>query len=101
MSPTGILNIAKDSAHVTLLVRDGYYDAQNRNSPAYACVGHSTIWCSGYNEGFSTGNDGSNIFYGQRTDQSGDKEFTSEHKSTGDMLPDCAILCLNSDIRIK
>src|SRR6184192_3872852 len=49
---------------------DGYNDAQNGLSPAYACVGHSKIWCAGYNDGFRAGNGGSNIFHGQRSDQS-------------------------------
>ena len=31
---------------------DGYNEAQNGLSPAYACVGHSEIWCAGYNDGF-------------------------------------------------
>src|SRR5690348_9496689 len=47
----------------------GYTDAKNGNSPAYACVGHTEVWCAGYNNGFCAGNGGSNIFYGQRSDQ--------------------------------
>jgi hypothetical protein len=102
---------------------DGYIDAQNGNSPAYACVGHSETWCAGYNDGFRAANGGSNIFYGQRSEQSaninihgdnnkisinqqnsnqvGDNVFTSGHKFNGGALPNCVILCLNSDIRIK
>ena len=99
---------------------DGYTDARNGNSPAYACVGHSEIWCVGYNNGFRGGNGGSNIFYGQRSDQNaninihGDNNkisinqessnqvgTLSGHKSTGGVLPNCVILCLNSNIRIK
>src|SRR5438094_979543 len=49
---------------------DGYTDAQNGVSPLYACVGHSEVWCNGYNDGFRVGNGGTNIFYGQRSDQS-------------------------------
>lgn len=49
--------------------RDGYNDAQNEISPAYACVSHSENWCSGYNDGFRAGNGDTNIFYGQRSDQ--------------------------------
>lgn len=41
--------------------RDGYNDAQNRLSPASACVGHSENWCAGYNDGFRAGNDGSSM----------------------------------------
>jgi hypothetical protein len=103
--------------------RDGYGDAQNGISPAYACVGHSKNWCSGYNDGFRAGNGGNNIFYGQRGDQTsnisvhgdnnkisvnqqsenqvGDNSFASGHKSTGGVLPNCVILCLNSDVRIR
>ena len=102
---------------------DGYNDAQNGLSPAYACVGHSKIWCAGYNDGFRAGNGGKNIFYVQRSDQSanvnvdgdnnkinvnqlsnnqvGDNRFTSGHKSYGNTLPNCVILCLNSSIHIK
>ena len=99
---------------------DGYNEAQNGLSPAYACVGHSEIWCAGYNDGFRTGNGGSNISYGQRSDQSaninihgdininqksnghmGNNGFTSGYELNGDTLPDCVILCLNSIIRIK
>lgn len=98
---------------------DGYNDAKNGISPAYACVGHSTGWCAGYNDGSRAGNGGSNIFYGQRSDQSaninihgdnnkininqqvGDNGFTSGRKLTGGVLPNCVILCLNSNIRIK
>jgi hypothetical protein len=76
-----------------------------------------------YNDGFRAGNGGSNIFYGQRNDQSaninihgdnsrisinqessnqvGDTGFTSEHQSNDVILPNCVILCLNSNIRIK
>jgi hypothetical protein len=104
----------------TIGYNDGYTDAQNRNSPAYACVGHTKIWCAGYNNGFRAGNGGSNIFYGQSNDQSanvningdnnkinvnqqssnkvGDKEFASGHKF---VLPNCEILCFNSNIKIK
>jgi hypothetical protein len=99
---------------------DGYNDAQNENSPAYACVGHSEIWCSGYNNGFRAGSGGSNIFYGQSNDQGanisihGDNNrisinqessnqvgITSGHESTSGTLPNCVVLCLNSDIRIR
>jgi hypothetical protein len=98
---------------------DGYTDAKN-GSPAYACVGHSEIWCAGYNNGFRVGNGGSNIFYGQKSEQTftinvtGDKNkitvnqqndnqqgFMSGHKSSEGILPNCVILCLNSNIRIK
>jgi hypothetical protein len=107
----------------TIGYNDRYNDAQNRNSPAYACMGHSEIWCAGYNDGFRAGNGANNIFYGQTSDQSvnihihdnnnkisinqqsnnqiGDTGFTSVHKSNVGTLPNCVILCLNSDIRIK
>jgi hypothetical protein len=100
--------------------RDGYNDAQNGNSPAYACVGHSETWCAGYNDGFRVGNGGSNIFYGQRSDQSanihinGDDNkistdqqssnqvgFTSGHGSASGTLSNCEVLCFNSNIRVK
>jgi hypothetical protein len=104
----------------TIGYNDGYNDAQNGHSPAYACVGHSEVWCSGYSNGFRAGNGGNNIFYGQRSDQNaninihGDNNrininqessnqigTMSGHKSTGGVLPNCVILCLNSNIRIK
>jgi hypothetical protein len=105
---------------------DGYSDAQNGISPAYACVGHSQGWCSGFNSGFSAGNGGSTIYYGPNTVQSaridvhgdnnkinidqqtnnqvGDGDgFSSGQmkKSSRDTLPNCLILCINSDIRIR
>jgi hypothetical protein len=102
--------------------QDGYTDAQNGASPAYACVGHSQGWCDGYNSGFSTGNGGSTIYYGPNTVQSaridvhgdnnkininqqtssqvGDNGFSTRSKTSG-VLPNCVILCLNSDVRIK
>ncbi len=71
----------------------------------------------------SPGNGGSNILYGQGSDQRaninipgdnnkininqqsnnqvGDNGFASGHKSTGGALPNCVILCLNSGISIK
>jgi hypothetical protein len=101
--------------------KDGYKDAQNGASPAYACVGHSKGWCSGYNVGFRTG--GSNIFFGpssgqtasinvhgdnnkigleqQTNDQEGDNGFSSSHGKSSGVLPNCVILCLNSEIRIE
>lgn len=104
----------------TIGYRDGYNDAQAGVSPAYACVGHSENWCSGYNDGFRAGNGGSNIFYGQKSDQTsninvtGDNNkifvnqqsdnqmgFTSGRKSTSGTLPNCVILCLDSNISIK
>jgi hypothetical protein len=54
--------------------RNGFNDAQSGTSPTYACIGHSSSWCDGYNFGFRAGNGGSNIFYGQRSDQ-GDNVF--------------------------
>jgi hypothetical protein len=99
--------------------RDGYNDAQNGRSPAYACVGHIENWCYGYNDGFRVGNGGSNIYYGQRSDEStninvrGDNNKISvnqlsdnqvgdnSHRSTGGILPNCVILCLNSNVRFK
>jgi hypothetical protein len=105
----------------TIGYRDGYNDAQNGISPAYACVGHSENWCAGYNSGFRAGNGGSNIFYGQRSDQTAninvhgnnnkisidqqsdnlEEGFMSGHKSSDGVLRSCIILCLNSNIRIK
>jgi len=102
--------------------RDGYSDAQNGISPAYACVDHSRGWCDGYNAGFRAGNGGNNIYYGADARQSpsvdvhGDnnkisinqqsssqvrdnKEFPGSHKEGA--LPSCLVLCLNSDIRIR
>jgi hypothetical protein len=103
----------------TIGYNDGYNDAQNGNSPAYACVGHSSGWCDGYNSGFRAGNGGSNIYYGQ-SDQTvklnirGDNNkisinqqsnkhvgFTSGHRSVDGDLPNCEILYFNSNIRIK
>lgn len=103
--------------------QDGYTDAQDGASPAHACVGHSQAWCSGYNDGFRMGNGGSDVYYGQTSDQSaninirgnndkvivnqrtdnqvGDTGFSTMHKSNGGALPTCLILCINSDIRIK
>jgi len=103
---------------------DGYSDAQKGSSPAYACVGHSQAWCSGYNEGFRAGNGGTNIYYSPNTGQTasidvhgnnnkisidqranskvGDNGGPSDHKEnsrTG--LPKCEILCFNSNIRIN
>jgi len=101
---------------------DGYNDSQNGLSPAYACVGHSKIWCAGYNDGFRAGNGGNNIYYSVDVRQSasvdvhGDnnkisinqqsssqvrdnKEFPGSHKEGA--LPSCLVLCLNSDIRIR
>ena len=105
----------------TVGYNDGYSDAQKGISPAYACIGLSSGWCDGYNDGFRAGNGGKNIFYGQRTDQNaninihvdnnkisinqqsndqvGDNRFTSVHNGEG--LPNCMILCLNSYIRTK
>src|SRR5947208_14161686 len=48
---------------------DGYSDAQNGNTRAYACMGHSTVWCDGSNEVFRAGIGGSDISYGQGSDQ--------------------------------
>jgi hypothetical protein len=91
----------------TIGYRDGYNDAQNGISPAYTCVGHEN-WCAGYNDGFRAGNDGSNIFYGQRSNQTAninvhgnnnkisvDQQsynqmgFTPGHKSSDGILPSC------------
>jgi hypothetical protein len=103
--------------------QDGYRDAQNGASPAYACVGHSKGWCDGYNKGFRAGNGGSNIHFGPNTGQSanvdvrgdnnkisinqqmtnnqvGDNGFSSSHKTTS-VLPKCVVLCLKSNIIIK
>jgi hypothetical protein len=101
---------------------DGYSDAQNGASPAYACVGHSQGWCDGYNSGFRAGNGGSNLYYGpkigqstsvnvhgnnnkisidqQTSNQVGDNGFSARSKTSG-VLPNCVTLCLNSEIRIK
>jgi len=101
----------------------GYSDAQKGSSPPYACVSHSQGWCDGYNVGFRAGNGGSNIYYGPNTEQSaginvhgdnnkisinqqtnnqvGDNGFSSSHRKSSGVLPDCVILCLISDIRIK
>lgn len=108
------------NACYTIGHRDGYDDAKNGISPAYSCVGHSEKWCAGYNDGFRAGNGGSNIFYGQSSDQTsnihvrGDNNkiivnqqsdnqmgSTSGHKSSDGVLLSCIILCLNSNIRIK
>ena len=107
------------NACYTIGYNDGYTDVQDGNSPAYACVGHSQGWCDGYNDGLRVGNGGTNIFYGQRSDQSAninihgdnnkininqqvrDNGFTSGHESPSSVLPNCVILCLNSNIRIK
>jgi hypothetical protein len=93
------------NACYTIGYRDGYNDAQNGISPAYACVGHSENWCFEFNDGFRAGNGGSNIFYGQRSDQtsnvnvrgdnskiivnqqSDNQVFTSGHTSNGGVLP--------------
>jgi len=102
---------------------DGYIDAQNEPSPAYACVSHSHAWCSGYNEGFRAGNGGGNIYFGPNTGQTasidvhgdnnkvsinqqtnnqlGDNGFSSSLRKNSGVLPNCVILCLNSDITIK
>jgi hypothetical protein len=97
---------------------DGYTDAKNGTSPAYGCEGHSEIWCAGYNSGFRVGNGGSNIFYGQWSDQSANinirgndnkininqqssNQVGDGHRSTNGILPNCVILCLNSNVRIK
>ena len=110
------------SACFTIGYKDGYSDSQNEVSPAYACVGHSSGWCDGYNDGFRAGNGGSNIYYGPNTGQSAsiavhgnnnkvsinqqsssqvrdNKEFPGSHKEGA--LPSCLVLCLNSDIRIR
>jgi len=110
------------NACFTIGYSDGYSDAQNGVSPAYACVDHSRGWCDGYNAGFRAGNGGNNIYYGADARQSpsvdvhGDnnkisinqqsssqvrdnKEFPGSHKE--DALPSCLVLCLNSDIRIR
>ena len=50
--------------------QSGYKDAQNGVCSAFVCVGHSEIWCSGYNDEFHAENGGSNIFYGLVSDQS-------------------------------
>jgi hypothetical protein len=103
--------------------QDGYTDKQNGASPSYACVGHSHAWCSGYNDGFRAGNGGSNIYIGPSTGQSAsinirgnddkvsinqqtnnqveDNGFSSSHGKSIGVLPNCVILCLNSEIRLK
>ena len=104
------------NACYTIGYRDGYDDVQNGISPAYACMGHSENWCSGYNSGFRAGNGGNNIFYGQKSDQTaninihGDNnKITVNQQSDNQMgftlshgvLPNCVILCLNSNVRIR
>ena len=101
--------------------QDGYTDAQNGLSSA--CVGHSKGWCAGYNEGFRAGNGRSNIYAGpsaeqganinvrgdnnkisinqQTNTQDGDDGPSSSHRKSSGVLPNCVILCLNSEIRIK
>ena len=86
-------------------------------------MGHSQGWCAGYNVGFRAGNGGSNIYVGPNTGQSasisvhgdnnkininqqtsnqgGDNGFSSSHRKSSGVLPNCVILCLNSDITIK
>jgi hypothetical protein len=90
--------------------RDGYNNAQNGVSSAYACVGHSEIWCSGYNSGFCAGNSGSNIFYGSTLNIHGDNDKISvnqpELQSSSNFVRTEHItkLCdfvFNSGIRIK
>jgi hypothetical protein len=92
--------------------RDGRH-AQNKVSPAYACVGHSENWCTGYNEGFRAGNGGSNIYYGQRSaniNVKGDNNKIIVNQQSSNQLGDtsghgvlsnCVMLCLNSNIRFK
>jgi len=94
--------------------QDGYRDAQNGASPAYACVGHSKGWCDGYNVGFRAGNGGNN-YIGPNTGQSasinvhgdnnkisitqqmtnnqrGDNGFSSSHRKSSGVLPNCDIM---------
>jgi hypothetical protein len=104
---------------------DGYSDAKSGISPAYACVGHSQAWCSGYNEGFRAGNGGSNIYFDPSTEQAasinvrgdnnkisidqqmndhlGNNEgyVSNQKRSSASSLPNCVILCLNSYVNIK
>jgi hypothetical protein len=96
-----------------------YTDAKNGITPAYACVGHSEIWCTGDNDGFRAGNRDNNVYYEQSDQRAnlyitgdnnktsinqqgntleGGNEFASRHKSA---LPNCLISCLNSDVRVK
>ena len=58
------------NACFTIVYSDGYSDAQNGVSPAYACEGHSNSWCTGYTEGFRASNGGNNIYYGADARQS-------------------------------
>lgn len=44
--------------------KQGDSDAINDISPANACDGHSDNWCTGYNDGFKSGNEGSPFFMG-------------------------------------
>jgi hypothetical protein len=103
--------------------QDGYTDAQNGVSPAYACMSHSQAWCSGYNEGFRAGNGGSNIYAGPEQGASinvrGDNNkvginqqtnvdlrdnegyVSNQKRGSASSLPNCVILCLNSYINIK
>jgi len=79
---------------------DGYSDAQKGVSPAYACIGHSQRWCSGYNQGFRAGNGGSNIYYGPNTGQTanldvrGDNNKISIDQQTNNQIGDMAGLHL-------
>ena|SRR5437867_3335922 len=61
---------------------DGYNDAQNGISPAYACLGHSRGWCDGYNAGFRAGHGGNNIYYGADARQSASVDVHGDNNKT-------------------